>query len=325
MWVWNNSDGLKIAEVNGMTGFYNPARMEVLFLLRGHTFALNGTNHHCDDINDASLAAYVPVRLNLSSGLWEIDGWASPASTIVVSVAQGFPMVPVKNDTEIADQHSIVSPFRLMRFQITPENFDRVVSFATLNDEHQGYSRKILWFRESDVSPSYAHLATGNCLPGAIAFWDKSDSPGCAQAVDLSNTSSSTYDDRLARMTGSDNAIGTSEDDNISFGSAGATLPWSPIRDALTKLVQKNQNYKATLGELRGLLQTYDKANGTNLEADFAPPDEFGGWDHTDQACSPSSRPGASAPWMTPKTPCAAANASLESNRRRPVEATVRC
>lgn len=295
-WAGNDSDALKIADVNTSagTGYYNPARMEVLILLKGHTFDFsNGSRGNCAN---PDLEAYIPARLSLAQGLWQIDGWASPGSTIVVSVAQGFPMVPVKDDTNIADVRSIVSPFRLARFNVTPENFDRVLAYAYQNDNRQGYSRKILWFRQSDMSPTYARLSVnGKCKPGFYGFWSRGDDEGdsvqaaCqAGAFVLTDRNANTFLDRMSRMSGNETEVWRSPDDDTCTAANAASCQqlsegeWKSIAFQLTKLNSKDANYRGEISALKKLLENLDKSKGTNLVSAFAPPDAFGGWDQTD-------------------------------------------
>jgi hypothetical protein len=285
-------DGLRIANVNGAAGFYNPARMEVLFLLKGSAVGSSGVpGVTCYDRNlNRGFDAYLPVRLNLLSGTWIIDGWASPGATITIAIEQGIPPAPLKGPTEVSDSiDAIVSPFRLNRFQITDENFRRVVDFATVKRRY-GLPRRIVWFRTSDIAPSYAHLAEGTaCSPAVFAFWGKNDkvTSACGQAqVSDFGSNDSMYIDRMARMSGKEPVTDFADDDDCPQFSplSCAKLDngtWQKIADQLFELA-KTANASGKSDDRRKAIDEIKRLLGPDRLAQNAPPDAFGGWDHLD-------------------------------------------
>lgn len=281
-------DGLKIEDVNNRTrtGYYNPASQETLLILKGYTFDfLNGSNKHCADDD---YAVYLPVRLKMATGLWSIEGFASPAASITIAVTTGLPMAPLANEHEIdSGIHTIVSPLRLNRFRITDENFQRIIAYATLNDQGQGSPRRIWWFRVSDFSPSFTHLAANSaCNAAAFAFWghdeDASLAPcGREQVADLS-ADTSMFIDQMSRMSGGGSKVWESpDDDTCSRFEQGScvklsTDDWKQIARDLGQLTRKSGvDRRAIIADIRARL-------GDKLAADSAPPDEFGGWDNLD-------------------------------------------
>lgn len=298
-------DGLALDPVrvgNGAnSGFFNPTTQQVLFILQGYDILGKGA---CG----SRTPGFIPVRLDLASGRWNVEGFASPGATVQIKISTAYEMAPLKNTHEIDDSvPAYVSPLRLMRFTLTDANFTRVSDYATLSKTGPG--RHIDWFRTSDLSPSYTHQATDAvvpsgttlCLP-AVAFWPAEN--GCGATVaggeERDASSATMFADNFARQapSGGGTALGGSydvagkNDDDVP----GSTLPgdtWQKITDTLKELAQ-NTSYadegptsalaskrKDILKRLQDLLNPTDKTQGGNVPADNALPSALGGWDNT--------------------------------------------
>jgi hypothetical protein len=175
----------------GQSGFYSTARMEALIVLVGPESpagaALGGgggspeqQGYDCSDKNRRQ--GYLPVRVDLRTGAYIVEGWVNPAATVSVSV-ETLESSKIKTDAsgqwDDTTSGPVYSPLRLNRFRVTPNNLGRVLSFATINKSSgdDTTARRIHWFRVSDLAPYYAELAPGSC-PGlgfAYAFYESFD------------------------------------------------------------------------------------------------------------------------------------------------------
>jgi hypothetical protein len=247
------------------TGFFNPTTQQVLFILKGY-----------DILGKAACAdrtpGFIPVRLDLASGRWNVEGFASPGATVQIKISTAYEMAALKNEHEIDDSvPAYVSPLRLVRFALTDANFTRVSDYATLSKTGPG--KRIYWFRTSDLSPSYTHQLTDVaaaglpvsggtlCLP-AVAFWANQN--GCGSIVpglngvdpvvaggseNVGSSAATMFLDNFARQVpsgggglggGSDNVAGKNDDDVPGDTMSGDN--WQKVIDLLKQLAQ-NSSY----------------------------------------------------------------------------------
>lgn len=240
------------------TGFFNPTTQQVLFILEGYD--LQQSSKSCTD----RTPGFIPARLDLASGRWNVEGFASPGATVQIKISTAFQMVALKSAHEIDDSvSSYVSPLRLDRFALTDANFTRVSTYATLSKTGPG--RQIYWFRTSDLSPSYTHQLTdvsaaglpisGStlCLP-AVAFWASQN--GCGSIVpglggkdpvvaggteNVGSSAATMFLDAHARQVpagGSDNVAGQNGDDQS--GDVMSDSDWQKTIDLLKQLAQNS-------------------------------------------------------------------------------------
>jgi hypothetical protein len=172
------TDGIYLTDVIGNRGFYHrTGRLEALLVVYGTARkTTTDTTYTCAGPTSTSNRVYLPIRIDMRSGAYIIEGWTQPAATIELAAELASQSSRVKKDSggqwEDADSTQIYSPLRLTRFQITEGNIQRVLNYARIKEASSGgaaTARRIHWFRVSDLAPYYRSKA-----PSA--------DPGCAAA-----------------------------------------------------------------------------------------------------------------------------------------------
>ena len=216
----NATDGIYLTDVIGNRGFYHrTGRIESLLVVYGTARkSTTDTTYTCAGPNDTANRVYLPIRVDMRSGSYIIEGWTQPAATIELAVSLASQSSRVKKDSggqwEDADSTEVYSPLRITRFQITEANIERVLSYARVKESSSGgaaTARRIHWFRVADIAPYYRALAPASD-PGcaaAYAFVVKFDSykslctlgePLPISAMNAEGISSDLYVDRMGRM-----------------------------------------------------------------------------------------------------------------------------
>lgn len=217
----NATDGVYLTDVIGNRGFYHrTGRLEALLVVYGTARkTTTDTTYTCAGPTSAANRVYLPIRIDMRSGAYIIEGWTQPAATIELAASLASQSSRVKKDSggqwEDADTEQIYSPLRLTRFQITEGNIQRVLNYARIKEASSGgaaTARRIHWFRVSDLAPYYRSKAP-SANPGCAAAYafavDYESYKGlCAldstvlpiAAKDAASIYSDLYVDRMGRM-----------------------------------------------------------------------------------------------------------------------------
>ena len=252
-------DGLKIPAVNSNNTEGLQTSGQVLLWLQGYSLSTR-SSAACTD-SAKRTRGFIPIRLDLSSKRWHIDGFAAPGATVTISISSAWQLADQKDATHLADGYertAIEVPWRLARFSITDANAPRVAKFSLIQGD-SSIGPVIHWFRASDLAPSYTHQVTTaptsgtTCLP-ALAFWGKtvysdggddakSYCPDAASTGILGKTDFSGNDtlwmDPGANQTldeGSDSGVIKLTDKEKPTGNALSTGQWKTIEKALLAL-----------------------------------------------------------------------------------------
>jgi len=171
-----NSDVVSPGFLSGTR--YNAARSEALMILRGHEIrpgigAVGTASIGCP-YESSRASGYIPVRINLATGAWIVEGYTAPGSTISIRVEAGLPSVASKRSGEIDSfTGAIVAPGRLARFAVSDTNSTRVLRYSTVAKSAgtTAGERRIYWFSLSDLGPEWRALADSKCSAAYYAFW----------------------------------------------------------------------------------------------------------------------------------------------------------
>ena len=255
------SSGWLLATPDDTTQFFM-TDTEAVIILQGRAFASGGGDPTCRYPTQKELV-YVPIRLSLSSGQWQVDGASSVGAVVTISVQAGVRSQPLTSGMELSeDEPEFYSPFRMARFRVTEENHERVQQWAKVSKVQASPVRRLVWFRMSDVHPVFQTMAnqSGNRTAPYFAFY------GADGAVDQNNDTLLTWLDDWGRQAGDGEQVSS------DLGDSGSNKGWSQVRDILQNMTNPSNNLPDLRKQLKARLEEMGAVTGS------APPAELGGW-----------------------------------------------
>lgn len=250
--------GFMLADRGAAQRFISGSEQEALIILRGYSFLSRGDAVYCNT-KAGRQQLYLPVRLSLKDGAWEIDGYASVGAVITIEITADVLSAPLNTIGDAVEDGSgmFYSPMRLARFRVTDTNRERVLDFARVTNRIQVANSLVMhWFRQEDVNPYFEQVASETKYHGSCPAFRNGGDCGVGFPMDLNDQAQPWYLDHHANQSNE-----TIRNNPIS----GPTMP------TLDKLASKSAA-SADVAKLREQLQ----ANG--LDEALAPPAEFGGW-----------------------------------------------